>query len=248
VWDGQNVLLETDGGGTTQAAYAQPADVYGALVSQRRGGATQQYHFDALGSTMELSNAAQTVTDTWRYQAFGETQARTGSSASPFGFVGELGYYQEAGLRLHYVRARWYDARVGRWVGEDPVQGGNLYVYVGGRATRGVDPSGRSGAHAALSPTMALPFSVWKVAFWPSLVMDAIPVQPGHTPSRHPSADEKSSRKSTRSSAVAVRRVNRARRAAVGMRGVSTALGSFAGPHGLWARRWSGSGSRCRRA
>jgi len=54
VWDGQDVLLETDGNGTTQVTYTQTPDVYGQIVSQRRDSTTSFYHHDALGSTLAL--------------------------------------------------------------------------------------------------------------------------------------------------------------------------------------------------
>ena len=59
VWDGQDMLAETDANGTTQAACTQSPDTYGALVSQRRSGASSFYDFDARGSTMELTDAAE---------------------------------------------------------------------------------------------------------------------------------------------------------------------------------------------
>lgn len=104
VWDGQNVLLETDGNGTTRTAYTQTPSLYGALVAQRRSGASSFYHFDALGSTMELSNIGGSGTDSYRYYAFGEIKAHTGTTTNPFGFVGRLGYYDEPGLALQYLR------------------------------------------------------------------------------------------------------------------------------------------------
>ena len=124
------MLAETDANGTTQAAYTQTPDTYGALISQRRSNASSFFDFDALGSTMELTDASQAITDTWRYEAFGETKARTGTTANPFGFVGELGYYEEAALGLHYVRARWYEAGRGRWVSTDPAERFAEYGYV----------------------------------------------------------------------------------------------------------------------
>ena len=36
VWDGQDVLLETDVSNNTQVTYTQTPDIYGNLVSQRR--------------------------------------------------------------------------------------------------------------------------------------------------------------------------------------------------------------------
>ncbi len=51
IWDGQDVLLETDVSNNTQVTYIQTPTGYGDLVSQRRSTTTKYYHFDALGST-----------------------------------------------------------------------------------------------------------------------------------------------------------------------------------------------------
>ena len=142
VWDHQDVLLETDGSGTTQAAYTQGRGGYGPLVAQRRSGVSSFYHADALGSTMALTDASQVATDAYRYLSFGQTNASTGSTTNPFGFVGRLGYYTEAALGLQYLRARWYQPGAGRFVSIDPTRRASTYGYVGGRPTWTTDPSG----------------------------------------------------------------------------------------------------------
>ena len=123
VWDNQDVLLETNAGGVTQTSYTQTPALFGELVAQRKAGASHFYHFDGLGSTMELTNAAEATTDTLRYRAFGESLVATGSTAPRYRWVGKLGYYWQSdnGIALDYVRARWYRPRIGRWVSQDPL-------------------------------------------------------------------------------------------------------------------------------
>ena len=58
---------------------------YGDLVSQERGGAPFYYHFDALGSTRELTDSAHVASDTYVYGAWGEQKAATGTSPNPQG-------------------------------------------------------------------------------------------------------------------------------------------------------------------
>ncbi len=106
IWDGQDVLLETDVSNNTQVTYTQTPDIYGNLVSQRRSTTTKHYHFDALGSTLALTDANENVTDTYRYYAFGGLLTSTGTTVNNFRFVGNLGYYNESALSLQYLRAR----------------------------------------------------------------------------------------------------------------------------------------------
>jgi len=51
----------------------------------------------------------------------------------------------DEGNNLYYMRARYYDANLGRFISEDPIgfDGGlNLYAYVGGNPIMAVDPLG----------------------------------------------------------------------------------------------------------
>ena len=93
IWDveSDNLLMETDASGATTAVYTNEPDVFGELVSQRRGGVTSYYHFDAQRSTRELTEANQNVTDTATYTAFGEAVASSGVTSNPFGYQGALG-------------------------------------------------------------------------------------------------------------------------------------------------------------
>jgi RHS repeat-associated protein len=143
VWDGRDVLLETNGNWTTQARYTLTPDDLGLLVAQRRNGTSAFYHGDALGSAVGLTDTDETLTDSYRYFAFGDTLTSSGSTVNPFRFVGQLGYYHEPTLGLQYLRARWYRPRSASFVSSDPV--GTVlsrYAYVRNAPLVGVDPTG----------------------------------------------------------------------------------------------------------
>ena len=143
VWDGQDLLLETDVSNNTQVTYTQTPAVYGNLVSQRRSTTTKYYHFDALGSTVALTDANEDVTDTDKYFAFGKSLTNSGNTVNNLRFVGNLGYYNEAALSLQYLRARYYQPSTGRFVSVDPIRDGlNWYAYVSNSPVNMVDPSG----------------------------------------------------------------------------------------------------------
>ena len=122
IWDAERLLLETDGSGATQALYTLAPDAFGPLVSQRRGGASRFYHFDAIDSTLGMSGTDQSLTDTYVYEAFGALAASSGSSVNPFRYIGGLGYFYDSALAQYYVRARHYDAVLARWLSQDPVR------------------------------------------------------------------------------------------------------------------------------
>ncbi|MCA9038478.1 MAG: hypothetical protein KDA91_25305, partial [Planctomycetaceae bacterium] len=85
------------------------------LLSQSDGTNTRFYHFDARGDTRQLTDESETVTDSWTYDAWGNILSRTGTTPTPFQFVGKLGYQYDALIELNYLRARWYETAMGRW-------------------------------------------------------------------------------------------------------------------------------------
>jgi RHS repeat-associated protein len=145
LWDpfDDNVVSEHDG--TTETAYTHEPGQYGDLISQRDGTSSKFYHFDARGDTREITDESENVTDTRTYDAWGNVIASTGSTPTPYQFVGKLGYAFDATLDQYYVRARWYQQQVGRWMSEDPLgirAGLKIYSYGFASPIIGADPSG----------------------------------------------------------------------------------------------------------
>lgn len=108
--------------------------VYGAeLITSIDSAATSYYHTDGLGSTRVLSDTTGTATDEYAYDVFGRMRAHAGSSNNAFTYIGEQ-LDPEAGLV--FLRARYYDPGIGRFLAVDPIpstinstQGQNCYVY-----------------------------------------------------------------------------------------------------------------------
>jgi len=149
IWDPVNdtYLMEKDAAGSTTAVYTNEPGPYGPLMSQRRGGQTNYYHFDGQGSTRQMTDASQNVTDSARYSAFGEVLGISGSTTNPFGYKGAIGYYVNAQSPELYVRARELATNLGRWTSLDPVgfsYDTNLYRYVASRPLDMFDPTGLS--------------------------------------------------------------------------------------------------------
>jgi len=79
----------------------------------------RHYLYDGLGSTRQLLDASQNVTDTYAYEAFGNLKGSSGSTPNPYRYVGSLGYYQ-TGSSLMHLGARYYRPEVGRFGQRDP--------------------------------------------------------------------------------------------------------------------------------
>ncbi|MBO5352645.1 MAG: hypothetical protein J6A77_05040, partial [Lachnospiraceae bacterium] len=119
---------------------------------------TSLYYYlkNSHGDVIGLTNNTGTLTETYRYDAFGTLTkiqslnengvlAQTDTALSGFLYAGEQ-YDKVTGL--YYLRARQYDTLTGRFTQEDTYlgDGRNLYVYVSGNPLKYVDPSGHGKA------------------------------------------------------------------------------------------------------
>lgn len=133
------VLMETTGGTTTYHIYGH--DLLYSIV-----GTTPHYlHSDALGSTIATTDASGNVEQTLEYDVFGRLRGFTGANGTKYTFAGE----ENDASGLVYLRARYYDPAVGRFLSRDPfpadvldTQTVNRYAYVKNNPTNYVDPSG----------------------------------------------------------------------------------------------------------
>lgn len=64
--------------------------VNGRVIAEKRGGVRKLYRPDHLGSTIAMYDNTQAKTDTWVYWPYGAVRTRTGTTATPFQFVGAL--------------------------------------------------------------------------------------------------------------------------------------------------------------
>ncbi|MEJ5343195.1 MAG: RHS repeat-associated core domain-containing protein [Thermogutta sp.] len=85
-----------------------------------------------------------TVVNHLIYDAFGKVTSESNPAVDPLFLFTARPF--DADTQLQNNLNRWYDARVGRWLSEDPIGfaggDGNLYRYAGNDVLRVVDPSG----------------------------------------------------------------------------------------------------------
>lgn len=120
----------------------------GEVVAEKRNNARRLYTPDPLGSTVALLDNTQTKTDTFSYWPYGEQSARTGTTPTPFMYVGSAGYYND-NASLQFVRTRTLSTSKGSWLQPDPAgivaSGANLNSYVPNNPVSLRDPSGLQG-------------------------------------------------------------------------------------------------------
>ena len=111
------LMLERDDSGNTTAHYTAGA----GLESVVRGGVSSFYHYDAMGSTQQLTDDLATVTDTYLYGPWGESLQRTGDTRNPHTFMGARRYYGDEDLPLFLLHLRHYAPSRGRFLSRDPL-------------------------------------------------------------------------------------------------------------------------------
>ncbi len=189
LYDGEQLIAETDAAGAVQAKYVFGAGLDEPLRLERAGTFTY-YHADGLGSIVALTDGSGAVLERYQYDAFGTTRmtdpagaARTSSIvANRFAFTArEL----DAETGLYHSRARTYSPNLGRFLQRDRFADDflqNRYTYVGNAPTTSLDPLGwwllpaQSGPTALIHPGALV---------GPTLLIHPIPA-PGPTNLPHP--------------------------------------------------------------
>jgi RHS repeat-associated protein len=116
-------------------------------ISQLQSGVNKYYLADGQGSIRDLVDEYGQVTDEMGYTGFGEKMYRAGSTQNRFGYVGEE-YY--GSIQKIYLRTRWLDPKIGRFLSADLYKGcrespvsTNKYLYGNSSPINYTDPDGR---------------------------------------------------------------------------------------------------------
>lgn len=154
LYDGQQLVAEYDGSGQLLARYTYGLGADEVLM-QHRGPDTYYYHADPQGSIVAITNASGQVVHRYGYDAWGRLLLDSGAFAfSGAGLVNTrtyIGREFDAESGLYHLRARAYDARLGRFLQKDPQQGQlaepqsqHPYAYALNSPSNYADPSGES--------------------------------------------------------------------------------------------------------
>lgn len=146
-YDGANIIAEgtvaADGSVTFKARY-----VRGAQLIYREDASNQKayYQHNGHGDVTGLVQADGTVLNTYTYDIWGNPLTSDVQVDNPFGYSGE---FWDADTGLQYLRSRWYDPSIGRFIQEDTFEGYmnrpsslNPYTYVENNPLKYVDPTG----------------------------------------------------------------------------------------------------------
>jgi len=149
LYDGHDLFAEVDPSTPTtplaEYTYYPGIDQPHSVRRRMRSDSVFYYAQDFPGSILGLVNGSNVIVNRYRYEPFGADAQGFPQGSVPNSlkfaarqFDTETGFY--------YMRARYYDPQLGRFISEDPIglAGGiNPYTYVGDGPVNAVDPTGQ---------------------------------------------------------------------------------------------------------
>jgi len=144
VWDGDQVVMELSESGKVQKRYIRGNDL--VLTDEGFNTEKQYYVTDPHGNVVQLTDENGKVTKTYEYDSFGNEVNSDKKDDNPFRYCGE--YYDKETGEV-YLRARYYQSVVGRFLTRDTYTGESddpkslhLYTYCENDGVNAWDPSG----------------------------------------------------------------------------------------------------------
>jgi|GEM_PF-2257697 len=158
VYDGNNILLETDGDGKIVAYYFHSLEVDHPVAMLRdldhsgsfSNNEVFSFTHDHLGSIRELVNSDGKVVQRYRYSTFGKTTVEKADASTDHQLVENIFAYTgreyDSDTQFYGYRNRHYSPEMGRFISQDPLQlkshDWNLYRYGHNNPLKNIDPYG----------------------------------------------------------------------------------------------------------
>jgi len=145
-WDGDKIIAEADviaGVVTLKTRYVRGQGLIAREDNQGKAYYLQNGHGDVVNL---MDRTGTTKLNSYQYDIFGNIVSQQENLPQPFKYSGEM---MDDTVGLQYLRARWYDPSIGRFVGEDAFAGQannplsmNTFTYVQNNPLINIDPSG----------------------------------------------------------------------------------------------------------
>lgn len=119
LWDGDDLMAELDGAGNLIREYAYyPGIDRPHSVRRASDGAVFYYTSELPGHVTGLVNPTNQVVNKYEYTPWGEPISTTEQVVQPLRYAARE---YDAETKLYFVRARYYDPVLGRFISEDPI-------------------------------------------------------------------------------------------------------------------------------
>jgi RHS repeat-associated protein len=148
LWDVNAVLpqlaLERDGSGAPISRFL----LGDSTISMTSVGTASYYHYDGLGSVVDLTSASGELERSYRYEPFGGIRGEDAAPNPPANRLLFTSEFLDPSTNLYDLRARQYDPTIGRFLSIDPLEPPldtlslSRYAYALDDPTALSDPSG----------------------------------------------------------------------------------------------------------
>ncbi|MFE5319172.1 RHS repeat-associated core domain-containing protein [Paenibacillus sp. NPDC056579] len=155
LYDRQHVILETDASGNAAIRYVRGVNYIARVDSANKH---SYYLYNGHGDVVQTVSAAGDVENQYDYDIFGSPTLIIEQYGNAIRYAGE---YLDEETGLYYLRARYYDPHLGRFISQDSYWGDdtsplslNLYTYGHNNPIKYIDPSGHSVYGVIADPNM----------------------------------------------------------------------------------------------
>ena len=150
VWQGSTLVSEYYGGKTLEFFYDESGAPYGFSYKSSSTAAPAMYYYvtNLQGDVTNVLDASGNTVASYTYNAWGKVLTSSGSMAS-INPIRYRGYYFDTETGLYYLKSRYYDPQLARFVNADRILDNryvntlNLFAYCGNNPVNNEDPNGQ---------------------------------------------------------------------------------------------------------
>ena len=150
VWQGSTLVSEYYGGKTLEFFYDESGVPYGFSYKSSSTAAPAMYYYvtNLQGDVTNVLDASGNTVASYTYNAWGKVLTSSGSMAS-INPIRYRGYYFDSDTGLYYLKSRYYDPQIARFVNADEyassgqgILGCNMFAYCGNNPINRADVNG----------------------------------------------------------------------------------------------------------